>query len=180
MEELDHRELMVLQQAFSRAHAPVAALDKASPFLQSWLWFGTIEKIFGTVGVAVHLNDFIKTEDTCGLRLDTSLLYWYIWCWLSAEAAVSKDVQVQHDRAISMHLQTVCSVLRNYRAIKSRSGLQVNREVQRSLTDNNSDTLLAIVLLAEVLDSARSRIYGSDTSAWFMPLGVVNWLLEAG
>lgn len=177
---LDHEEIPGLQEAFSRGYAREASLDIFSPFLQSWLWFGTIEKVFSTVGVAVQLTDFIGSDDVYGHRLDTSLLHRYLWYWVAAEAGVSSDLQTKHDKEIIRHLSIVYSALRNYCINDNLSESEASRVTQEAITDNDNNILLSISLLAEFIDYARFRIYNSDTQRWWMPLQLVQWLFEAG
>ena len=176
---LDPEEILKLQQAFSQGYANEAALEVFSSFLQSWLWFGTIEKVFSTVGVIVRLTDLIKFDATHGLQLDTSLLHRYLWYWTAAEAIVSSDLQIKHDKVITEHLLVVYSALRNYRLHEIVSD-EVSRVQQAGITDDDSNILLSISLLAEFIDYARYQIYNSEPQQWWMPVQLVDWLFEAG
>ena len=76
-------------------------------FIQSWLWFGTIETVFKTVGISVDLRDWVTVDDADRMWLNTRLLPRYLWYWVAAETFVSKETQLQHCRIITDCLSSI-------------------------------------------------------------------------
>ena len=179
---LDREEIPGLQEAFARGLATEASLDVLGPFLQSWLWFGTLVKIFSTVGVAVLLTDFIQDDDIYGLRLDTTLLHQHLWYWVATEAGASTSTQIKHDKQIQEHLLIVYSSLGNYRIheVVNTPEWETSRVMQDAITDASNNVLLSISVLAECLDYARYLIYQTEPQRWWIPIQLTAWLTTSG
>ena len=79
---------------------------------------------------------------------------------MAAEAAVSSELQRKHDKVIDAHLLVIYSSLRNYRAydIEDPALDEENRVMRTAFTDNESNVLLSISILAETIGYAKHLI----------------------
>lgn len=125
-------------------------------------WFGTVEEVFKTVGVVVRREDFVVPDESqkLGLRLDTSLLFRYLYYWAAAEAQENRQTQSQHCATIAERLLTVSKA-----SLSSRSH-QIPQDIQKIedgctpiIADDEYKTWLAISVLAETLTAALNWIY---------------------
>ena len=152
--------------------------------IQSWLWFGTIETVFNTVGVSINLKDWIVSDETGHVWLSTSVLNRHLWYWAVAESSVSDETKAQHCKIINECLSTVSSALTAWVVHERNTTFpEYGREGQAYLQDDGNNILLGISVLGETLDFAQARIYAGKcypSKPWFQTSSQRQWLLEAG
>jgi len=175
------------QEQYTTGSITVTPLPVAAPFLQAWLWFGLLERVFDTVGVAFDSTDFVTHDDSIGLRLSTLNLHRFLWYWVAAESQASYAEKKQHGRLINEYIDEVFDSLQCYTIQEPGPNSPQIQDISTFgpfLDDDASNVLLAIVVLAEALDFAQEEIYQDIQEgrgrAWDETLSIRLSLLEAG
>ena len=173
------------QQAFLKGAKNSPELREASPFLQAWLWFGTLRGIFETVNVPLTHSDFVKHDEQHRLCLSTAHLHRYLWYWMAAESLASEQERQDHLRMIQGYIKNVYDVLQCYtvrKDVPESPEIQSISKLGPYVADDDSNVLLSIVVLAEALEHAKEAIYGIAVSSfsWDESLAVRIWLIGAG
>lgn len=148
--------------------------DDLAPFLQSWLFFGILEELFGSVlGIEVATADFIHEKEDGSRILSLDRLPKYLLYWIALEAPTFVDRR-------RLPLATDC-----LRAANRVLNTLARRPVAGGTGRAGHKTLLAAIILAEALDRSRRQVYVLDSG----PGGELGWecsgygrmlLLEAG
>ena len=175
------------KEDFTSGPSKAPSLNTAAPFLQAWLWYGLLEGVFNTVGVAFHPSDFVVKDISDGLRLSTLHLHRYLWYWVAAESPISDTERKRHCKSINRYLDEVFDALQCYTVKDCDPNSPQFQDMSTFgpfLDDNASNILLAIVVIAEALDFAQESIYRDFQEgrlrAWDESLGVRLSLLDAG
>jgi hypothetical protein len=183
IESIGDRFEVIKQHMMGGLKKGITVSDVETP-IQSWLWFGTIEKIFSTVGVSIKLKDWTLTDDSGHTWLSTSLLNRHLWYWAAAESLVSADTRALHCNIINECLTTVSTALQAWLVFEdSVDFLEFGKHGHAYLQDDDNNILLAISLLGETFDLAQAMIYASPgypAKAWFVTFRQRKLLLGAG
>ena len=180
-------EFTFLKEQFTKGSHDIPSLAAATPFLQAWLWYGLLERIFDVVGVPFDPTEFAPRDESVGFRLSTVALHRYLWYWVAVESRASDAEKTLHVGLVNEYIDEVYDALQCY-TIESTDAdspqIQDGGSFGPFLADGESNVLLAIVVLAEALDFAQETIYRDFRKgggrAWDETLSVRSWLLQAG
>ena len=175
------------KEQFTKGPHDAPSLAAATPFLQAWLWYGLLERIFKVVGVPFDATEFAPRDESVGFRLSTVALHRYLWYWVAAESRASDAEKTVHVELINEYLDEVFDALQCFTIENSDADspqIQDGGAFGPFLADEESNVLLAIVVLAEALDFAQETIYRDFRKgagrAWDESLSVRSSLLRAG
>lgn len=139
------------------------SLPEAAPLLQSWLFFGLLVQIFGTIGIALQKEDFVRTNDEGDLVITTRALPKYVWQWIAIRYHQPRHEIEKHTVLVDSCLYLANAVLNHLSdhdpeaaSIETASNnTQISTYISQSPANN---VLLSLLVLGETLGQARKEI----------------------
>ena len=167
-------------------------LNRKTPFLQSWLFFGLLVQVLGPIGVTLSRNDFIRTQRDGKLIITTGALPKYLWFWFALrDNHLPRRETEDHAKLADSCLELVNRVTNKLASHISSPIASTTEELRGEALYASSHVeqsaaqrvLLSLVILGETLCYARNQIVpysvGPALHWTYPPLGLAL-LREAG
>lgn len=97
----------------------------AESFLQSWLFFGALSEVFGTVGIELDQEDFVRSDASGNKWITTRARRDYItlWACLTRPGPPKKLYQIRNQNTdlpgnLGLFLQATCLFLRPHEVLR--------------------------------------------------------------